>query len=345
MARKSTKQVIEENTRGYDKLKKELKEFLAIRDNESRELNNAKRRLARKRKSDYPNKLFNRIVAQLKKEETLPQMLMSSIDRATETNDEFAKSAYKSQLYKVAANKDIYKLFKVGEGWNSALNPQIVFEEEAGTLSDWAKGIELYREQLGVETRDGRSRAGFKATVWWIENVFGTSLETRTIYGRIQSSGRVAPFWQILNNGSQPLTSDRRDGSFNPLPASPTDFIGDAEFQIRTFFLGLFLPEKIRWTEETQALEGEIAEHEAWRDRATSAIDRLTTDLRINELVYSSFGELKRYVDKNKLADAIQKYRAGEEFEKPTIELTKSGGGKRIRTNIVRKLEGLIQDE
>jgi hypothetical protein len=343
MARKSTRELIQETKKGFTKLEQQLESVLELRAFYKKDVANARRRLTRKKKSDYPNKLFEEIRVQLVAQEVLQNSLRFAIDQATEVNDEFAKSAYKASLYEVAGVPDIYKLFKVGDGWNAGLNLQIVFEEEAGTLADWARGIELARDELGVEPRDGRSRAGFKATMWWIEHVFGTSLEDRTIHRRIENSMRPAAFWQILNHGSQPLASDRRDGSFNPLPSSPTDFIGEAEASVRRFFLSFWLPEKNKWMQETLELEQTIERFAGVLEALDYDIARLGTELQQNERIYQSFGEKKKFLDKNRLEDALERLRAGEQFEKPQVELTKSGSAFRVRPT-VRKLEGLLRD-
>lgn len=345
MARKSTKELINETKLGFNKLENQLTAILLFRDTKRKELANARRRLTRKKNSAYPDKLFEEIRAQLLATDVMRNSLIFAIDRAAEQNTEFQEGAYLKALYTVAEDKDIYKLFKVGAGWSSHLSVQIIFEEEAGNLADWARGINLVRDELGVEPKDGRHRAGFKATMFWIDKIFGTSRETRTIKMRLDFSGRKAPFWQILNNGSQPLDSDRRDGSFNPLPASPTDFIGDAEASIRRFFLVTWLPEKNKWLEETIELERIIENIQNNLDRMEEDLNQLSTDLAQNERVYRSFGEKRRFIDKNKLAEILERLRAGEEFERNIrVELTASGsGGFRIRPT-VRKLEGLLDE-
>lgn len=343
MARKSTRELLNENIRGFTKLENEFQDAVFLHEQYKRELANARRRLTRKKNSTYPDKLFEEIRNQLVTSGVMENYLIFAIDRAAEQNTEFEHELYKKALYKVAADTDIYKLFKVGQGWGSNLNVQIVFEAEAGTLTDWARGISLFRDEMGVEPKDARHRAGFKATMFWIEKVFGTSKEGRTIHSRLVLSSRKAPFWQILNNGSQPLDSDRRDGSFNPFPAGPTDFVGDAEIAIKNFFLRTWLPEKNKWLEETLEAEEAIQRYQDVLVNLEFSMSSISTRLEQNERIYRQFGESKKYIDKNKLSDVLDRLRAGERFEKQRIELTKSGSEFRVRPT-VRKLEGLLDD-
>lgn len=344
MPRKRTpKELISETRRGFDRLEGEIESALDTMKTLRRELGTARGRVTRKRNSPYPNKFYDEIISQMKSSDIMPNFLMAEIDIATEENTEFARSAYKAALYSVAQDMDIYKLVKIGEGWNSGVSVQIVFEEEAGTLDDWAEGIDAYREELDTKQRKGNSRAGLRATLWWIQNVFGTGLEVITINRRIDLSNRRAPFWQLLNSGSQPLASDRADGSFNPISASPTDFIGHAEFSIRAYFLNLFLPEKVKWQEELEQAEEEVKQREEILRSYDYDLQKLTSELEQNQRIYDSFGAKKEFIDKNKLADVLERLRVGEKFERPQVELTRSGSGSRFRVRpSVRRLEGLL---
>ena len=173
--------------------------------------------------------------------------------------------------------------------------------------------------------------------------VFGTSLQTKTFRGRLELSGRKAPYWQLLNNGSTSMLSDRPDGSYNPYPTEPTDFIGNAERAIRAEFRELMLPEKERWFQEAKELEEQIETRVQIRDRITQNIQSLSTEVRLNERALRSFGQDAEYIDKNKFADVFRRLRAGEEFENPIVELTKRGSSKRIRRSVA-KLEGLLYE-
>lgn len=340
------KNLVQETSKGMKSMGTSLENAKSARNELTRELANARRRLKRKKEGTfYPTKLAQEIIKSLKKGNFLSSILIQEIDKAVEGNLEFGRDEYRQTLYQVALEQDIYKLIPEGTGWNIQLRPEIVFEEEAGQLDDWARGISAYRAELKTKIGEPGSYIGLRATEWWEEHVFGTVLQTKTFRSRLDNSGFPdgAPFWEILNNGSQPMSSDRPDESYNPYPTSPTDFVGDAERAIRAEFRELMLPERERWFQEARELEGEILEATEIRDGFSSDIRKLSTEFRRNKSVLDSLGERARYVDENKLAEAIRRLRAGEEFETPTVELTARGAGRRIRIS-VRKLEGLIYD-
>ena len=338
------KNLVKEQKEGMSKLEISLSEVLETRDEINRDLGNARKRLARKKSSTfYPTKLASRIIKALREGNILSSILIEEIGKAVNKNKEFGRDEYKQTLYQVAQEKDIYKLIPAGSGWEIQIKPQIVFEEEAGQTNDWAKGIIEYRKVLKTKVGNESSNLGEKATRFWATKVFGTSLQTKTFRGRLELSGRKAPYWQLLNNGSTSMLSDRPDGSYNPYPTEPTDFIGNAERAIRAEFRELMLPEKERWFQEAKELEEQIETRVQIRDRITQNIQSLSTEVRLNERALRSFGQDAEYIDKNKFADVFRRLRAGEEFENPIVELTKRGSSKRIRRSVA-KLEGLLYE-
>lgn len=340
MAR-SPKQLVEETKRTLTRLEQELQSALAVREQYNKDLRNARARLSRKEKSPYPDNLVNKFIIDTKKGNVLSSTLISEIDSAIITNREFERSPYREALYSVAQDQDIYKFIRNGNGWNTDLKVEIVFEESAGRLNDWARGISYYREEiLGTERLDSE-KAGKRATNFWFTKVYRKGLEIKTIAGRIDAANRPAPFWQILNNGSSPLPSDRPGGS-NPVPSTPTDFIGKAERSIERNFLFMFVTEKARWYEEEALLRQHIRLLQETRDEYSEEVRNLRTEEKINEKIYQSFGEKKQFINRNKLEDIVKRLRAGQEFDKPTVDLSKPGSSK-LRRISIRKLEGFIE--
>ncbi len=339
---KQTKQLIEEAQSGLLEIERQLESAKVTRDKLSGQIRKAKEQLSKKRTdTKYPTKLVSSIVKQFIKDKLLYSLVLKEIDIATDTNPEFSHPAYLSALYRAANKNEIYKFFPKGTGWDIDMDIQIIFEEAAGDLSDWAEGVLAYRDELGVNEGEESKNSGQRATFYWVGKVFGTAKEARTIKGRIRGSGRLAPFWQILNNGSQPLLSDREDGSFNPIPASPTGFIEEAERKSESLFRAYFLPEKERWFAEIAELEVQIKDAESLRESYNADIAQLRPEAKANRRVYDSFGAKKQFVDQQKLQEAVRRLRAGEDFGTQTIELTKSNSSYRVRPT-VRRLEGLI---
>lgn len=318
-------------------IEQKLREFTETRDELNRKLANARRRLARKESPVYPTKLASALIASIK--EAAPSLLIDAIDNAAAVSSEFRHPAYLKALYKVANDETIYKMITSGAGWQLEFRPQIVFESVAGTLADYAAGVTRYREILKIRLGTAGQKRGLHATNYWLSKVYGTSKQGTTIDGRINASGREAPFWQLLNSGGTTLASDRVDGSFNPIAQPPTDFIGKAEQSLRVEFLTKWLPEKLQWLEEEQSLIRFIEETKNTRDAISDDVSRLKVEASQNRAVFDSFGKLKKFVDSGKIEEAIRKYRAGEEFER--VYISKAGAGRRLYLT-ARKLEGLI---
>ncbi len=342
--KKTATQLVSDAERGFKILERELRSAQETREKLKRQLSAAKGNLTKKRSGKAGDALYAEIVREMLADDIMPLILMSEMDKATEVNDEFSRSIYKGALNAAAQDIRIYKLIKVGEGWNSDMRVLIDLEESAGDLQDWARGIIGYREVLNVKTKAGNSKQGFRATNWWLQNVWGTGLEVKTIAGRLQYSGQLAPFWGLLNFGSTSLESDRRDGAFNPIPARPTDFLGEAQQRIRLIFQSTFYPEKAKWLEEARLAEQKVDEAEDRYRSYDYEVRNLSDEVELNQRVYNSFGEKKRFVDEDRLTEALRRLRVGDEFERPQIELTKSGSGARVRTSVSslkRRVEGL----
>jgi hypothetical protein len=320
-----------------------LLEARRIRTLLNSELENARRRLKRKKESSYPNNLAKQIIAAMKKDaNVISGFLIDAIDKAAVGTEFEEPDTYKKYMYKAAKEPDIYNITTIGAGWNTSISPSIEFQAEAGSLSDYARGIIAFRKELKTKIGPEGSDRGLKATNWWYSNVFGTSLQSRTLEHRRIASGKIAPWWQLLNSGSVGMSSDRPDESYNPIPQSPTDFIGDAEMALKVEFDSVFSIQREQWLSEAALLEKEINYATEIRNEITDDIKKVSINPTVMERLLQGLGSKAQYVDKAKLASAYRKYRAGEEFETKTINLAKSGTGKQVRLTI-KQVEGLLE--
>lgn len=287
----------------------------------------------------YPNKFAQGIIKSMKQTGLMSTILIQMIDRAAKDNIEFERSAYKSALYHVANEDDIYKMITKGDGWNITVTPSIVFEEEAGDINDWAEAIESFREDLNVKIGSGRSKKGERATAFWRDRVFGTGLEVITINARLGYTTGAAPFWRILNNGSQPMASDRPDNSYNPIPAGPTLFIDDAERAISNDFRGFMQTEKDRWFREIELMQEEINTAEQVLEDLDRAVKSLTPEPKKNKSFIEKILGGVSYADSKVLPQTEKDLRVGEEFRTPKPQDTD--------VNIIKKtgrfLGGLVR--
>lgn len=307
----------------------------------SEEIKLAQGKLKYKKSSRHADVYVRQIVNQMKAARIPQIQMVKRIDEAVSlSSKEFEENAalYKTMLYDAADDEDIYLLLVSGSGWNSKLNPQIIFEK-AGSLVDYARGVELYRDTLHLHYGEG---AGANATTWWRRHVYGTSRYDRTIEKRVALSGRKAPFWPLIAFGTVALASDRPDGSYNPYPARGINFIQDVEDDLRKQFKELLTIEMTAWQQETEAYEAELQVAKGILAELETGVQQLSTEYRANQKILRKFGENAKYVNQDKLAIAARKYRAGEEFETKTVELTAPGSPKRIRPRVTT-FEGLVE--
>lgn len=339
---KQTKQLIEETQTGLKELEQQLESAKEVRDEYNRELKNARARLKRKENTTYPDKLALEYVKQLKIGNELEIILINWIDKAAIINEEFQQRSYLAPLYEVAKEKDIYLLTVKGTGWAVEIDAQIIFEQEAGTLGDWGEAVRDYRE-FELQSRGLESeKAGAKATDWWYTHVYDTNLGDKTIKGRLNYTPTKAPYWQILNNGSPPSMVSDRPGTHNPVPATSTLFIEDAELEIEYGFRTKRIEEQGVWQEETNELKKAIEQFEKQRDEYSRDVRDLRTEFSLNQRIYNDFGDKAKFINQHKMIDVIRRARAGEEFENPKVNI--GIRGHRLYLNI-KKVEGDIELE
>lgn len=340
MARKPTTQLIKDTKTDLAGLQVQLEDAIQVREQYNRDLKNARARLSRKEKTDYPDKLARRFVENIKKGNVAKVILLRSLDTALEDSIEFNDRTYKIYLNKVADDESIYTYSIIGSGWGVRIDVQIIYEAVAGELRDWAEGIQSFREEVLKSRGLNSEERGERATEWWYNNVFGTGLESKTIAGRLAlTSFGVAPFWRILNNGSQPLGSDR-PGGYNPVPQKPTFFVEKAEQEIELEFLTTINIERQKWFDEEQELREIIAQYQERRDQYSQEVDLLRTELRENTRIFNSFKAKKDFINQKKMVDVFRRLRAGEEFENPRINIGTRGHRVYI---LVRATEGIIE--
>ncbi len=345
MALKDTVQLIRETQRGLLGTKKGVSEAKDAYHQLAEEIRLAAGRLKYKKSTRHADTFSKKVLKALKVSKEARSILMKEIDDAlARGGKEFEENSdiYKKHLYEVADNEDIYLLTVLGAGWGARLSPQIIFEH-AGTLNDYARGINEFRISINTKIGQQGTDRGLKATSWWKKNIYGTTKYDRTIEQRIAFSGRDAPFWSLLAHGSVSMPSDRPDGSYNPYPARGVDFILNTEDALIVRFAELFGTEKSIWEEETIAYEREIESANKLLNRLQDDLDDLTTDYQRTQNALRKLGEDAKFASEEKLAKAAKRLRAGEEFEGERVELTAPGFSKirRVRPTVAR-LEGLL---
>jgi hypothetical protein len=279
-------------------------------------------------------------------------ILLEKMEEAIVRNQEFSAGPFLDRLTAVCLNPDSIAITPVGD---NDVFVEILLDETAGSLADYADGIEAVRGDLNAEKRVETSRS--MASHFWREKFYAPAREggkvTRrkwnretksydeidktdeqrakywtTIDARLVASGKLAPFWEILDQGTTPLASD--DDGTTPYPRnSRTNFTGKAVQAIRNFFKdqlkGIKTGTKGSLTKIREAID-------SIEEGLTSIDDQIEMwedeDMEFIDVVAERLGDELEDMDKSKIPETeklIQKYRESRQTR------FRIGGGKRVR--------------
>lgn len=313
---KSPRKTVEDGLRSSKEIREQIESFTENIKKLEKQLQNARERLEKKKSNSYPDELAISLMEQVRVD--APSVLVNYIEIAVDASREFDHPAYKEALFSVARDEGIYLIRKRGSGWNTTLEVQIVFERTAGTIYDYGRGVSAYRETV-LKTRiaDDSSNRGLRATNWWLTKVYTTGLQAKTIHGRISASGRRAPFWQLLNSGGTSLSSDRPDGSFNPIDQPATNFINNTERSLVSQFQSAFTSERVRWEREEKELAKYIKETTEEMNRISNKIIELELEGKANKNIFGFFNKITKKVQNNEVEKTVKRTRADKASEKP----------------------------
>lgn len=297
-----------------------------------------------------PDKLVKSILPKVKKDvlKTAVDILQGQILVAIRDNFEYDWPEYRRALYLAAADKDSYKVFELGgTGWNTRLSFIINFDESAGRLEAWARGVKLTRRDLGtkVPRKGGKEKqerkrqlsAAAASRAW--AGIFGHRNATRkgqyvsTIRSRLSYSGRVAPFWQLLDKGSIPMQSDR--GGYPTPKGRPTNFIHNATQIMEEYTKNILKQYKAEYDNLTNEYYKYEDEFEEALSRIDNLVNKIKLDLRVVERVKQEYQKDAKYIDDIKLERAVQQIVEGI-LTTGRVEITAGGAGKRIRPSVAK---------
>ena len=181
-------------------------------------------------------------------------ILYRNIEAAAKINTEYNHPFFLKRLRIVADNPDLIHITKTP--YTSYPVVKIRMNEVAGSLEDYANGVKKARERFGVREFHG------KTNWFWEEKYYGQAREARalpqirekpsknlqdkrqelinkyweTLQFRMDSVGKIAPFWELLDQGSMPMSSDRGG---RPYPEGVrTGFIQDSIREIELWVAG-----------------------------------------------------------------------------------------------------------
>jgi len=296
-------------------------------------------------------------------------ILMKSIEAAVQVNEEYNHPFFLSRLKQVVYNPDTIRITKAEYG---RITVEIRMNEVAGSLEDYAQGVKKAREHFGV--REPHSKTSW----FWEEKYYGQAREARplpqirnkprksledkrealinkyweTMQFRMDSVGKIAPFWELLDQGSIPMSSDRGG---TPYPQGVrTGFIQTAIWKIKDWIFGRKermveykydenVPEREIIQENIINTEYELKRYENEQEK----LSKLLEDIQLVEIDTEIYDDISKRidnnidrVDKNKLNSLEIALRTGNfanirVTKEGRVELTRPGG-KRYRVGIRR---------
>lgn len=161
---------------------------------------------------------------------------MENATRAAATSEEYAYDQFLSPLLEVADDPNLYKTKFVGAGWNTRLEVELAMDEIAGTLEDYAEGVELARAALNVK----EDRDPVRASELWRDRFYKGKRYYTTINLRLAATVGKAPFWSLLNNGNKNVNMMSDIGGTAYPDVAPTYFVQETEAAIANEFRFLF---------------------------------------------------------------------------------------------------------
>jgi len=271
-------------------------------------------------------------------------ILWGEILVAVKTNEEYDHRFFLDRLKIVVQNEDLIKIVMV----NDYPTVEIRMNEIAGSLEDYANGVKKAREEFGVKARHAK-------TDWfWEEKYYGQardgkplpetrekhkkSLEDRrqrlinryweTMNFRMDSVGKLAPFWELLDQGSIPMSSDRGG---QPYPKGErTNFVDNARKKIQKLIKnagGLReneeeeVPDSARLQENIINTENMLKDYEEQLRKISDILDEaieVEIDTEVYEEVSTRVFQYVDRVDRNKLQLFLNAVKTGD-FSKMSV--------------------------
>lgn len=241
-------------------------------------------------------------------------ILETSVLEAIRENYEFSEPQYRNALFHAIKDNDTYIIRSSGSGFKSTIKIDINLDRTAGRLDRWATGIKAYRRELEVkiprknDKKKKQKTAAMNASRAWAK-IFdnrGNPLSkfAVTVRRRLELSGAVAPFWQLLDKGKVSMASDR--GGY-PTPINRrTNFLDKAEKSTNTFISNIFKNEKQKYSQLFKDYDAYLVDARGILIRLDELADQIRLDLKIIRGLEKSMGLEIADIDRNKLEKQVQ---------------------------------------
>jgi len=272
--------------------------------------------------------------------EAAPGIFVQKLMSAVAINDEFAYETFLSPLREVSEDDSLYQITQIGGGWNSTVSVNLAMNEVAGTIDEYAEGVDAAREAFGI--KEGRDPV--KASFLWRTRFYRGPRYFHTINLRLSSSMGKAPFWSLLNDGNKINMASDIGGT--PYPNKPgTHFVQEIEEAIKQeylFTLRGFKEQNYSFINDMQVI---IARGRRALSRLLDAIAELDSgittggDIPILERIATRINRASNVLSEEKIFIARDKIAAGEYV--PAQISIQGPGQKRVRIRRKKFIESI----
>jgi hypothetical protein len=263
--------------------------------------------------------------------EVANSVLLEELHKAVLINTEFDTSIFLERLESVCSNPRSIDIQLSG----NQLLVNIRLNETAGTLEDYANAIKATRDNLPNSSKSSASMASH----FWKEKFYRPAREGTTVYrrkynkatkeyekrdvteeqvakywstiqARLSASGKTAPFWEILDQGTPSMSSDE-GGSAYP-KNSRTDFTGKTISRLKRIFAENKVSQR-DFSKELNEIKKDIDNISELMQEAQDLSDELSqAALDVQETLAKRLEDEYTKIDRDKIPNAealIKKYR------------------------------------
>lgn len=277
-------------------------------------------------------------------------ILFANAKQAIRTNYEFDAAPYRLGLFEAIENNDTYRINTRGSGFSTVMTVDINLDKTAGRLNIWGSAIKKARQELGVKvprktkniTKELENNVlALRASRAWakiFDRRSGTfSKFSKTVRLRLSFSTKPAPFWQLLDKGEVPLSSDR--GGYPTPKNTSTNFVNESEQTTKDYISNLFLKEEEKYRELTSSYNTVLDGAKTRLAELDSLVDEIRLDQKQIQNLNTKADRVLRANYDTKLEKAVQLIREGLISTK-SLELASKGSyrGKRFSMETIREL-------
>ena len=266
------------------------------------------------------------------------RILAEEIETALTETPEFDIALFSTGLYTASQSQDNFRVTRLGSGWSTLISVMVDMDVTAGSLDDYARGVEAFRELA-----DRRDPNPDRASRYWRERIYGGELYYQTIRYRLRHAGGLAPYWQLLDLGNVPMASDWGGTAY---PSNePTNFTMNTAIRMQAAFRNEMRSERAYNDGIISDLVERLSSIDYYLQEIDNAVERLLDRDPVEEAVAEFEGRYGEDISVTKLRDVLNRIMSGEEVRTTSegrIELTARGATTRPRptlSSLVRALE------